>query len=200
MTDRNMQALAEARLAPLIKEGLGEVVGVSHADGREQVFIALSQTIDAKDPAYRTKMEIIRARLKVALREIPFTILGHYDDAPSEMLERGSQSQPTSLQPPTSRESLPPARIDNNQRTLVQPPEQDQVEGLKAAYRDIQQLRERTLRLESHTARLPSKGFVLSMTLLNLILVTLIVLFQAQVLTLVGEVLPALHSVIASFN
>jgi hypothetical protein len=38
------------------------------------------------------------------------------------------------------------------------------------------------------------------MTLLNLILVTLIVLFQAQVLTLVGEVLPALHSVIASFN
>ena len=81
--EANAENLAKERLAQLAKEGIVTGLGVGRRDNREIVFVAIDAQFLSLD---QSDLNVVRARLQEALQDIPFEILGHYDDSPSSDL------------------------------------------------------------------------------------------------------------------
>jgi hypothetical protein len=77
--EANAENLAKERLAQLTKEGIVTGLGVGRRDTREIVFVAIDSQFLSLD---QSDLNVVRARLQEALQDIPFEILGHYDDSP----------------------------------------------------------------------------------------------------------------------
>jgi hypothetical protein len=78
----NAENLAKARLVQLFNEGVVTGLGVGQRDSRELVFVAVNSQLLSSD---HVELNTIRARLKEALQDIPFEILGHYNDSPADI-------------------------------------------------------------------------------------------------------------------
>src|SRR3954454_17014964 len=84
ISNNGLVALAETRLAQLMHEGLVTGLGIATGGGEEKrIFVAITAQTKVQAPDFdRSKIEAIRARLKDALQETPFQILGEYDVSP----------------------------------------------------------------------------------------------------------------------
>src|SRR3954465_12759017 len=83
ISNNGLVALAETRLAQLTHEGLVTGLGIATGGGEEKIFVAITAQTKVQAPDFdRSKIEAIRARLKDALQETPFQILGEYDVSP----------------------------------------------------------------------------------------------------------------------
>jgi hypothetical protein len=72
-----LTTVARARLSHLVNEGVVFGIGISRKDNKDVVFVAVNaQASDPNSP----DLESIHRRLKDALQDIPFEILGGYDN------------------------------------------------------------------------------------------------------------------------
>jgi hypothetical protein len=74
------ESLAKARLAQLMDEGVVTGLGVGRWHDRDIVFVAINDQLLSSQHA---ELNTLRARLKDALQDIPFDVLGHYDESPT---------------------------------------------------------------------------------------------------------------------
>ena len=82
-SNKGVVALAETRLAQLMHEGLATGLGIAMGGGEEKIFVAITAQTNVQAPDFdRSRIEAIRARLRDALQETPFQILGEYDVSP----------------------------------------------------------------------------------------------------------------------
>jgi hypothetical protein len=91
--------LAKARLVQLFNEGVVTGLGVGQRDNRELVFVAINSQLLSSD---HVELNTFRARLKEALQEIPFEILGHYNDSPANTNSPVNHTFPAAASPELS--------------------------------------------------------------------------------------------------
>jgi hypothetical protein len=111
ISNNGLVALAETRLAQLMHEGLVTGLGIATGGGEKKIFVALSAQTNVQAPDFdRSTIEAIRARLKEALQETPFQILGEYDISPprEDVCDRSSMpmEQPAPDTPSRTESSL----------------------------------------------------------------------------------------------
>jgi hypothetical protein len=78
----NTENLAKARLVQLTNEGIVKGLGVGRRDNTDIAFVAINEQFLNSDTS---ELSAIQGRLKEALQDIPFDILGHYEDTSSSI-------------------------------------------------------------------------------------------------------------------
>ncbi len=202
--------LAEARLVQLLEEGTVTGIGTARCGSKDVIFVGVSAETNVTAPTYvRSEIEAIRKRLKDALGDVPFEILGDYD-APAA--KNAGSDLPTKASMPLAVPLHVPS--DANQHQVQESPtagarrehittggayngEWERLALLEAKIDSLLEaskgssLNERLIRLETQINHLPSRGFVITAIAVILALLTPMLVLQPKATSLLtAAVLP----------